>query len=109
MPGKVNPVIPELVLQVAFEVRGAHQTIEAAVAAGEFEVNVMEPVIAKHLLTSLRDAGRMARLFSDRCVAGLVWDTARVHANLAGSYADAMVLAATAGYAVASSAAAQLD
>jgi aspartate ammonia-lyase len=102
MPGKVNPVIPELVLQVAFEVRGARQTIEAAVAAGEFELNVMEPVIAKHLLTSMRDAGRMARLFADRCVAGLSWDEARVHANLAGSYADAMVLAATAGYDAAS-------
>jgi aspartate ammonia-lyase len=102
MPGKVNPVIPELVVQVAFEVRGARQTIEAAVAAGEFELNVMEPVIAKHLLTSMRDAGRMARLFADRCVAGLSWDEARVHANLAGSYADAMVLAATAGYDAAS-------
>ena len=104
MPGKVNPVMPELVLQVGFEVRGACRTIEAAVAAGEFELNVMEPVIAKHLLTSLRDAGRMARLFADRCVAGLAWDATRVHSNLVGSYANAMLLAAEAGYAVASNA-----
>jgi aspartate ammonia-lyase len=102
MPGKANPVIPELVLQVAFEVRGAYQTIEAAVAAGELELNVMEPVIAKHLLTSLHDSGRMSRLFADRCVADLAWDATKVHANLVGSYADAMALAGEVGYAAAS-------
>ena len=50
MPGKLNPVIPELVMQVSYETRGAATVVEAAAAAGELELNVMEPVIARHLL-----------------------------------------------------------
>ncbi len=60
MPGKVNPVIPELVLQVSFDVRGTVTTIEAAVAAGELELNVMEPVVARRLPDSLDDVGRVS-------------------------------------------------
>lgn len=85
MPGKVNPVIPELVMQVSYEVRGAAATIEAAVAAGELELNVMQPVIAKHLLRSLVDAGNAARLFADRCISGLRWNEDRLEENLEGS------------------------
>src|SRR5207253_2873764 len=98
MPGKVNPVIPELVLQIGFEVRGACHTIEAAVAAGELELNVMEPVVARALLGSLHDGGRAAALFAERCLAGLEWDTETVERNLQGSYAEALALAATDGY-----------
>jgi aspartate ammonia-lyase len=98
MPGKLNPVIPELVLQVGFEIRGAAHTIELAVAAGELELNVMEPVIARHMLASLREAGRVARVFADRCVAGLAWDADRVAANLAGSRAELVALAEAEGY-----------
>ena len=98
MPGKINPAIPELVLQIGYEIRGAAQTIDLAVAAGELELNVMEPVVARHMLVSLRSAGRVARLFADRCVSGLEWDEARVAANLAGSYEGAVALAQREGY-----------
>jgi aspartate ammonia-lyase len=103
MPGKLNPVIPELVLQVSFEVRGACHVVEAAVAAGELELNVMEPVIAKHLLAAIADAGRVARQFADRCIAGIEWDETVLSENLLGSLADVVTLAGEAGYGAASS------
>jgi aspartate ammonia-lyase len=98
MPGKVNPVIPELVLQVSFEVRGACHTIEAAVAAGELELNAMEPVVARHLLESLVAVDRVARVFADRCVARLRWNRDVVDGHLDGSYAVAVELANDVGY-----------
>ena len=101
MPGKVNPVIPELVMQVAFEVRGAANIVEAAAAAGELELNVMEPVVARHLLGALHDVATVSRLFADRCIAGLEWQKATIARHLSGSLADRVDLARTDGYAAA--------
>ncbi len=98
MPGKVNPVIPETVMQVAFDVRAAAHAVELAVAAGEVELNVFEPVVARHLLGGLDELGRGARLFAERCVDGLHWDAERVAANLRGSLGGLVDLAGTAGY-----------
>jgi aspartate ammonia-lyase len=98
MPGKVNPVIPELVLQIGFEIRGACQTIEAAVAAGELELNIMEPVVARAVLAGLHDSGRVAALFAERCLAGLEWDVEAIARNLEGSFAEAVAVATTDGY-----------
>ena len=98
MPGKINPVIPELVLQVGFSVRGCHAVVEAAVAAGELELNVMEPVIARHLLDALRDTGRVAQLLADRCLAGLRWDADELRKHLAGSYTADVLAAQSDGY-----------
>lgn len=50
MPGKINPVIPEVVNQVAFQVIGAHVTITMAAEAGQLQLNVMEPIICFNLL-----------------------------------------------------------
>jgi aspartate ammonia-lyase len=99
MPGKINPVIPELVMQVSFETRGMATIVEAAAAAGELELNVMEPVIARHLLAGLRELGRVAELFGERCVAGLEWQDDTLAAHLAGSRAEMVQLAAEEGYA----------
>jgi aspartate ammonia-lyase len=98
MPGKVNPVIPELVMQVSYETRGMATVVEAAVAAGELELNVMEPVIARHLLASLGDLGRVSELFGRRCIAGLEWRAGTLDANLAGSRAASVEFAAEHGY-----------
>jgi aspartate ammonia-lyase len=98
MPGKVNPVIPELVLQVGLEVRGCHAVVEGAVAGGELELNVMEPVIARHLLDALRDSGRVAHLFAERCLAGLRWNLDTVGEHLAGSFAADVLAAQRHGY-----------
>lgn len=99
MPGKVNPVIPELVMQVSYEVRGMATTVETAVAAGELELNVMEPVIARHLLGSLRDVGAVARIFGDRCIAGLRWNADTIAEHLGGSLQGAVEDMAEQGYA----------
>ncbi|MGW2281681.1 class II fumarate hydratase [Streptomyces sp. NPDC001770] len=80
MPGKVNPVVPEAVLMVAAQVMGNDATVAVAGAAGNFELNVMMPVIAKNLLESVRLLANAARLLADRTVDGITADTARTRA-----------------------------
>ncbi|MFE0249074.1 class II fumarate hydratase [[Kitasatospora] papulosa] len=77
MPGKVNPVIPEAVLMVAAQVAGNDATVAAAGAAGNFELNVMLPVIAKNLLESVRLLANASRLLADRTVDGITADAER--------------------------------
>ncbi|MER0242221.1 class II fumarate hydratase [Streptomyces sp. HSW2009] len=77
MPGKVNPVGPEAVLMVAAQVTGNDTTVATAGAAGNFELNVMLPVIAKNLLESIRLLGNAARLLADRTVAGITANAER--------------------------------
>jgi len=71
MPGKVNPIIPEVVNQVAFEVVGNDLTVTLAAEAGQLELNVMEPVIAFNLFTSLDMLGRACRTLTERCIMGI--------------------------------------
>ncbi|MER5686487.1 class II fumarate hydratase [Streptomyces sp. NPDC002205] len=77
MPGKVNPVIPEAVLMVAAQVMGNDATVAVAGAAGNFELNVMLPVIAKNLLESIRLLANVSRLLADRTVDGITADVER--------------------------------
>ncbi|MFD7751262.1 class II fumarate hydratase [Streptomyces sp. NPDC059757] len=77
MPGKVNPVIPEAVLMVAAQVMGNDTTVAVAGAAGNFELNVMLPVIAKNLLESVRLLANVSRLLADRTVDGVRADVER--------------------------------
>jgi fumarate hydratase class II len=71
MPGKVNPVIPESVLMVAAQVIGNDATIALGGMAGNFELNVMMPVIAFNLLQSIEILGNASRLLAARCVDGI--------------------------------------
>ncbi len=71
MPGKVNPVIPEVVNQVAFEVIGNDLTVTMAAQAGQLQLNVMEPVIAYALFNSLTHLRNACRVFLTRCVEGI--------------------------------------
>ncbi|MFE6778078.1 class II fumarate hydratase [Streptomyces sp. NPDC057702] len=77
MPGKVNPVVPEAVLMVAAQVTGNDATVATAGAAGNFELNVMLPVIARNLLESIRLLGNAARLLADRTVDGITANAER--------------------------------
>ncbi|MFD7720468.1 class II fumarate hydratase [Streptomyces sp. NPDC059814] len=77
MPGKVNPVIPEAVLMVAAQVMGNDATVATAGAAGNFELNVMLPVIAKNLLESVRLLANVSRLLADRTVDGITANVER--------------------------------
>jgi fumarate hydratase, class II len=71
MPGKVNPVIPEVVIQVGDQVIGNDAAITAAGAQGQFELNVRVPVIARNLLDSIKLLAAAARLLDSRCVSGV--------------------------------------
>lgn len=71
MPGKVNPVIPEVVNQVCFDVIGKDVTISIAAEAGQLELNAMEPVIAYTLFASLKHLGNACHILRDLCVDGI--------------------------------------
>ena len=77
MPGKVNPVIPEATHMVCAQVIGNDAAIAFAGAAGNFELNVMLPVMARNLLESIRLLANISRLLADRTVDGIVADEER--------------------------------
>ena len=78
MPGKVNPVIPEAVrAMVCAQVIGNDAAIAFGGAAGNFELNVMLPVMARNLLESIRLLANISRLLADRCVDGIEADVER--------------------------------
>jgi fumarate hydratase class II len=78
MPGKVNPVLPEATLMVCAQVIGNDAAITTAGAAGNFELNVMMPVIARNLLESIRILSTSTRLLATRCVDGITADVDRM-------------------------------
>jgi fumarate hydratase class II len=78
MPGKVNPVIPEMCRQVAAQVMGNDVAVSIGGALGDFELNVMIPVIARNLLESITILSRACRLLAERCVDGIVADRAKL-------------------------------
>jgi fumarate hydratase class II len=71
MPGKVNPVVPEAVSQVVAQVIGNDAAVAFAGAAGNFELNVMLPVIGRNLLESIRLLSSVSVVFADKCIAGI--------------------------------------
>ncbi|MGD0084055.1 MAG: class II fumarate hydratase [Acidimicrobiales bacterium] len=77
MPGKVNPVVPEAVCQVVAQVVGNDAAVSFGGAAGNFELNVMLPVIARNLLESIRLLAAVSRALAGKCIAGLVADADR--------------------------------
>ncbi|MCF2528173.1 class II fumarate hydratase [Yinghuangia soli] len=78
MPGKVNPVVPEAVGQVVAQVVGNDAAVAFGGAAGNFELNVMLPVIGRNLLESIRLLGNVSRVLADRTVDGITADVARL-------------------------------
>jgi fumarate hydratase class II len=99
MPGKVNPVMSEMVLQVAAQVVGNDATIAWGAAFGSnFELNVMMPVIAHSLLESIHLLSSAARIFADRCVDGLTANAERCAELVEQSLAMCTSLAPVIGY-----------
>ncbi|MDT0202231.1 class II fumarate hydratase [Nocardioides sp. AE5] len=78
MPGKVNPVLPEATLQVCAQVIGNDAAIATGGAAGNFELNVMLPMIARNLLESIRILATSSTLLAHRCVDGITADVERM-------------------------------
>jgi fumarate hydratase class II len=80
MPGKVNPVVPEAVCQVVAQVIGNDAAVAFGGAAGNLELNVMLPVLARNLLESVRLLASVSRVFADKCVVGIEADVERCKA-----------------------------
>ncbi|MGI8414658.1 MAG: lyase family protein, partial [Nakamurella sp.] len=77
MPGKVNPVLPEATVMVCAQVIGNDATVAFAGSQGNFELNVMLPVMARNLLESIRLLSSVSRLLADRCIADIEADVER--------------------------------
>jgi aspartate ammonia-lyase len=99
MPGKVNPVIPEVVNQVAFEVIGNDVTITMAAEAGQLQLNAFEPIIAHSLFKSLAHLARGCRTLGERCVLGISANRERARRLLDESTALVTALTPFIGYA----------
>jgi fumarate hydratase class II len=98
MPGKVNPVMSEMLLMVCAQVIGHDATIAWGGAAGNFELNVMIPVIAENFLSAVAVLSQACQLFASRCVRGLTANEARATAFVEQSLAMATALNARIGY-----------
>ena len=98
MPGKVNPVIPECVGQVALRVAANHQALTLAAGLGQLQINQFLPLVTQSLLESLRLLRQASRIFADKCVAGITAEEARCAELVAKSHALATVLVPALGY-----------
>ncbi len=99
MPGKVNPVMCEALMQVCAQVFGGDATITWAAAAGSsFELNVMMPVLAHHFLENTRILANAVRVFTDKCVRGITANEARCNELVEYSMAMVTSLAPIIGY-----------
>ena len=98
MPGKVNPVIPEVVLQVSAQVIGNDAAITIGGLEGNFELNVRVPLIARNLLQSINLLTSTARIFADKCVAGIRANEEGCHRSAESTLAAATALNPYIGY-----------
>lgn len=99
MPGKINPVLPMMMQQVAFAIIGNDAAVALAALHGQLEINHFEPVVASRLLDSLHLLTRSSRIFADRCVRGIEANRERSLSNLMRSSALATVFVPRLGYA----------
>ena len=98
MPGKVNPVLPEVVLQVSAQVIGNDTAITVGGLQGQFELNVRIPLMARNLLQSIALLANTARLFAEKCVEGIEPNLAGCEASAEGTLAVATALNPYIGY-----------
>ena len=98
MPGKVNPVMCEMLLQVCAQVLGNDATITFCGSFGNFELNVMMPVMAHNLLEAIELLAKGSQVFARRCVSGLEVDREKCKGNLELSLSNCTILAPVIGY-----------
>jgi aspartate ammonia-lyase len=99
MPGKVNPVIPEVVNQIAFEVIGNDVTVSFAAEAGQLQLNAFEPIIAHSLFESLKHLRRGVQTLTERCVQGITANRQRLRSMVENSIGLVTALNPLIGYA----------
>jgi len=98
MPGKVNPVIPEVVIQVADQVIGNDTTITMAGTQGQFELNVRVPLIARNLLDSIKLLAAASRALDEKCVSGIEANEEMLERHAEATLATATALNPHIGY-----------
>src|SRR5271170_1623138 len=98
MPGKVNPVIPEVVLQVSAQVIGNDTAITVGGMQGQFELNVRIPLLARNLLQSLHLLSSTSRVFAEKCVDGIEANRTGTDASAGATLAAATALNSAIGY-----------
>ncbi|OBY24705.1 aspartate ammonia-lyase [Leisingera sp. JC1] len=98
MPGKVNPVIPEVVNQVCYQAIGNDLTVTMAAEAGQFQLNAMEPVIIHKVLETMGSLTSAMNVLRTRCVDGIVADEERCQFLLSNSLVQVTALAPVIGY-----------
>jgi len=103
MPGKINPVIPEVVSQVAYEVIGNDVTVTMAAEAGQLQLNAFEPVIVHSLHKSITHLEAACRTLTARCVQGITANTAHLRSTVEHSIGLVTALNPQLGYAAATS------
>jgi aspartate ammonia-lyase len=103
MPGKVNPVIPEVVNQVCFDVIGGDVTVTLAAEAGQLQLNVFEPVIAYRLLRSIETLRNACVVLQRRCVEGITANPAKMRQFVEQSIGIVTALVPAIGYETATS------
>ncbi|MBK9977413.1 MAG: aspartate ammonia-lyase [Gemmatimonadetes bacterium] len=101
MPGKVNPVIPEVVNQVCFEIIGGDMTVTMAAEAGQLQLNAFEPVIAYRLLRGIDSLRNACEVLRSRCVEGITANPDRMKRFVEESIGIVTALVPVLGYAVA--------
>ncbi|MCP5106894.1 MAG: aspartate ammonia-lyase, partial [bacterium] len=102
MPGKVNPVIPEVVNQIAFKVIGNDLTVTLSAEAGQLELNVMEPVIVQSLFESVEMLKNGMTTLTHRCIEGITANEAECRAMVENSIGLVTALTPALGYEVCS-------
>jgi aspartate ammonia-lyase len=107
MPGKVNPVIPEVVNQVAFEVIGNDLTITVAAEAGQLQLNAFEPIIARSLFASMAHLAAACTTLADHCIDGITANKEYLRSQVEASIGVVTILNPLIGYDAATSIARQ--
>jgi len=103
MPGKVNPVIPEVVNQIAFAVAGADTTVTMAAEGGQLQLNAFEPIIAHSILQSLQWMARGCATLREHCVIGIEANEAKLAAQVDTNVGVVTALTPYIGYSAAAS------
>jgi len=103
MPGKVNPVIPEVVNQVAFKVIGNDLTVTFAAEAGQLQLNVMEPVLVRSILESMEMLEKAMDVLKDKCITGITANEEHCREMVLNSIGIVTALNPTLGYEASSS------
>lgn len=98
MPGKINPVIPEMVNQIAFEVAGFDTTITLAAEGGQLQLNAFEPIISKSLFSGVKHLQSACETLTDKCITGITANTTLLREQVSQSSGLATALSPKVGH-----------